>query len=68
MQNPKDKAPLVCTWVNVKGKDIRSFLNNIYPALGQAKLELLKNHELARGYPLKPIIILLTTTRIFPLN
>ena len=36
--------------MNVKGQDIRSFLNNIYLALGQAKLELLKNHELARGY------------------
>ncbi len=50
MQNPKGRAPCVCTWVNVKGKDIRSFFNNIYPALGQAKLELLKNHELARRY------------------
>jgi len=39
--------------VNVKGQDIRSFLNNIYLALGQAKLELLKNHELARGYLFK---------------
>jgi hypothetical protein len=36
--------------VKVKGEDIRSFLNNIYPALGEAKLELLKNHELACGY------------------
>jgi hypothetical protein len=50
MQNPKGRAPRACTWVNVKGKDIRSFLIIIYPALGQAKLELLKNHELARGY------------------
>jgi hypothetical protein len=50
IQSPKGRAPRACTWVNVKGKDIRSFLNNIYPALGQAKLEFLKNHELARGY------------------
>ena len=50
IQNPKGRAPRACTWVNVKGEDIRSFLNNIYPALGQAKLEFLKNHELARGY------------------
>jgi hypothetical protein len=39
---PEGRAPRACTWVNVKGKDIRSFVNNIYPALGQAKLELLK--------------------------
>ena len=33
-----------------KGQGISLFFNNIYPSLGQAKLELLKNHELARGY------------------
>jgi len=39
---PEGRAPRACTWVDVKGEDIRSFLNNIYPALGQAKLELLE--------------------------
>jgi hypothetical protein len=33
-----------------KGKGYSLFLNNIYPALGKAKFELLKNHERARGY------------------
>jgi hypothetical protein len=33
-----------------KGQGYSLFLNNIYPALGQAQLELLKNHEFARGY------------------
>ena len=36
--------------MNVKGKYLFRFSNYIYPALGQAKLESLKNHELARGY------------------
>jgi hypothetical protein len=36
--------------MNVKSKAFRSFLNNIYPALGQARLEFLKNHGLALGY------------------
>jgi hypothetical protein len=46
---PEGGAPRACTWVNVKSKAFRSFINNIYPALGQAKLEILKNHELVRG-------------------
>jgi hypothetical protein len=50
MQNPKGRAPRASTWVNVKGRNIRSFINNIHAALGQVKLEFLKNHELARGY------------------
>ena len=33
-----------------KGKGYSLFLNNIYPALGNAKFELLKNHERARRY------------------
>jgi len=38
----KLKAPHACTWVNVNGQDIHSFINNIYPALGRAKLELIR--------------------------
>jgi hypothetical protein len=33
-----------------KGKGYSLFLHNIYLSLGQAKLELFKNHERARGY------------------
>ena len=53
IQNPKGRAPRACRWVNVKGKDIRSFLNNIYPVLGQAQLELLKRPRASRDIYLK---------------
>ena len=48
-ENPKGRGPRACTWVNVKGEYFVCF-DHIYPALGQAKLESLKHHELARGY------------------
>ena len=50
IENPKGRVPLARTWVNVKEKDFFCFSNYILPALDQAKLESLKNHELARGY------------------
>jgi len=39
IQNLKGRAPRACTWVNVKGKAFRSFLNNIYPALRKFNIE-----------------------------
>jgi hypothetical protein len=43
--------------VNVKDRNIRSCLNNIYPALRQAKFEFLKNHQLARGFCAQPFLV-----------
>jgi len=52
------------TWVNVKGKYSFRFSNYFYPALGQAKLGIVKNHGACSWVSITNLLYLVGNTQM----